>query len=361
MRTLLCILTLLYSIALAAQQRITLLFAGDLMQHKEQLNAARTPEGTYDYTPCFSLLEEQISRADLAIANLEVPFGGKPYSGYPAFCAPDDYLYAIRQAGFDILLTANNHALDRGRKGLERTLALLDSLHLRHLGTYRTRDERNLHYPLFVTKSGFRLAFLNYTYGTNGIGVRAPNIVNYIDEAAIRQDIRTAQAWRPDAIIACMHWGNEYQSLPSPEQRRWADRLLEWGVTHVIGAHPHVVQPMELRTDSLSGERHVVAYSLGNFLSNMSRTHTDGGVLLTLTLCKDTLAHARTRVAECTYSLVWTGRPALTGAKNYVLYPADSLAIESLPAAARQRMNRYLAGTRRLLGQHNLGIAEVRE
>ena len=112
---------LLYSVSLSSQERITLLFVGDLMQHQAQIDAARVSEGKYDYSSCFSLIKEQISQADLAIGNLEVTLGGRPYRGYPMFSAPDEYLQAIKDAGFDILLTANNHCLDRGKKGMERT------------------------------------------------------------------------------------------------------------------------------------------------------------------------------------------------------------------------------------------------
>ena len=122
--------------------KITLSFVGDLMQHQAQLDAARTDKGPSDYSPCFSLVKEQISGADIAIGNLEVPIGGKPYSGYPAFCAPDEYLYAIKEAGFNVLLTANNHCLDRGKKGLERTILMLDSLRIPYTGTYRNEEER---------------------------------------------------------------------------------------------------------------------------------------------------------------------------------------------------------------------------
>ena len=182
--------------------KITLLFVGDLMQHKAQLEAARTSQGNYDYSPCFSLVKEQISKADIAIANLEVPLGGKPYAGYPAFSAPDEFLYTIRDAGFDILLTANNHCLDRGKKGLERTILMLDSLHIAYTGTYRNKEERQQRYPLLIHKNGFRIAFLNYTYDTNGIKPTSPNIVNYIDKTVMQQDIDTARTWQPDAIIA---------------------------------------------------------------------------------------------------------------------------------------------------------------
>ena len=195
--------------------KITLLFVGDLMQHKAQLDAARTDKGTYDYSPCFSLVKEQISGADIAIGNLEVPIGGKPYSGYPAFCAPDEYLYAIKEAGFNVLLTANNHCLDRGKKGLERTILMLDSLRIPYTGTYRNEEKRRQRYPLLIHKNGFRIALLNYTYDTNGVKPSSPNIVNYIDKKIMLQDIDTARTWQPDVIIACMHWGNEYQSLPT--------------------------------------------------------------------------------------------------------------------------------------------------
>ena len=340
--------------------KITLLFVGDLMQHQAQLDAARTDKGTYDYSPCLSLVKEQISGADIASGNLEVPIGGKPYSGYPAFCAPDEYLYAIKEAGFNVLLTANNHCLDRGKKGLERTILMLDSLRIPYTGTYRNEEERRQRYPLLIHKNGFRIVLLNYTYDTNGVKPSSPNIVNYIDKKIMLQDIDTARTWQPDVIIACMHWGNEYQSLPSREQRQLADWLLEQGVTHIIGSHPHVIQPMELRTDSITGAQHAVVYSLGNFISNMSKVNTDGGLIFTLELEKDTTTSTspQVRVQRCGYNFVWTARPNFTKEKNYVLYPTDSTSISKLPEAARNHLNIFVKNSRKLLHQHNIGIKE---
>lgn len=369
----------LFSISTAsAQKRITLLFVGDLMQHKAQIDAARTPEGTYDYAACFAQVKEQISKADIAIGNLEVTLGGKPYTGYPAFSAPDEYLQAIQDAGFDILLTANNHCLDRGQKGLERTIQQLDSLRIFHAGTYRNDEEREKRYPLFIDKNGFRIAILNYTYGTNGIKANKPNIVNYIDKQLILQDIKQARRCRPDVIIACMHWGEEYRSLPNQEQKALADWLLQQGVTHVIGAHPHVIQPMELRTNGL--QQHIVAYSLGNFISNMQAPDTDGGLMLTLQLEKDVLppplaprleaqsylplpgtleiSQPYCKIASCHYNLVWTARPSLSGKKNFFLQligqPADNL-----PERTRKSLNNFIERARSLLKRHNIGISEI--
>lgn len=163
---------------------------------------------------------------------------------------------------------------------------MLDSLRIPYTGTYRNEEKRRQRYPLLIHKNGFRIALLNYTYDTNGVKPSSPNIVNYIDKKIMLQDIDTARTWQPDVIIACMHWGNEYQSLPSREQRQLADWLLEQGVTHIIGSHPHVIQPMELRTDSITGAQHAVVYSLGNFISNMSKVNTDGGLIFTLELEK---------------------------------------------------------------------------
>lgn len=281
-------------------QKLTLIFAGDLMQHEGQINAARTT------------------------------------------------------SGFDVLTTANNHCLDRSKKGLERTILMLDSLNLMHAGTYIDTATRARTYPLLIERNGFRIALLSYTYGTNGIRTIAPNIVNYIDKEQISTDIDSARRKQPDAIIACMHWGEEYQSLPSKEQLSLADWLIEQGVTHVIGCHPHVVQPLELRTDSLTGQQHVVAYSLGNFISNMTGQRTGGGLLFKLELAKDT---ARTYINNCGYSLVWTARPVLSQKKNYTLYPLCP-EIDSLPREARNRLKIFVKDTRALLRKHNWHINE---
>lgn len=336
-----------------AQQTITLLFAGDLMQHGPQIKAAETLGG-YDYSSYFSALKEEISKADIAIANLEVTLAGKPYTGYPQFSAPDEFVYAVKDAGFDVLLTANNHCEDRGQKGVERTILILDSLHLKHVGTYMNKQERSMNYPLIVNKNGFKIAFLNYTYDTNGMPVTDPNIVNIIDKEQIKKDILAARCQRPDAIIACMHWGIEYQTLPQQAEKELAEWMVRMGVDHVIGSHPHVLQPIEVHNDNITPERHLIVYSLGNFGSNMSKPDTDGGAMVKLTL-KKVLDH--TLMHDCGYTFIWTSRPFINGEKGYLLYPSTYIN-KNLGKEEYYYFNVFLNRARKLYATYNKGIKE---
>ena len=201
----------LMSMAASAQtadtQTVSLLFAGDMMQHAPQITAARQPDGTYAYDECFEAVGADVASADVAICNFEVTLGGPPYKGYPQFSAPDDYFEAMTRAGFDVFLTANNHCLDKGRAGLERTIRTIDSLGYVQLGTYLDSLDRCARYPAVVEKNGIRIALLNYTYGTNGLPDRKPAIVNRIDRRQMKADIERARQSSPDLIIANMHWG----------------------------------------------------------------------------------------------------------------------------------------------------------
>lgn len=264
----------------------SLYFAGDAMQHIAQIESALQTDGTYSYKECFTYVKEQVSEANLAICNLEVTLGGEPYRGYPQFSAPDEFASALKDAGFDILLTANNHCLDRRNKGLIRTLDVLDSLGIAHVGTYRDSAERDSLYPYLTTVNNITFAILNYTYGTNGIPANPPCIVNLIDTAQILIDINKARAKKADVIIACMHWGDEYVLKQNKTQEQLTDWLIENGVDHIIGNHPHVIQPTELRKDKYNGGHHFIAYSLGNYISNMSARNTDIGMSATLRFSK---------------------------------------------------------------------------
>lgn len=264
----------------------SLYFAGDAMQHIAQIESALQTDGTYSYKECFTYVKEQVSEVNLAICNLEVTLGGEPYRGYPQFSAPDEFASALKDAGFDILLTANNHCLDRRNKGLIRTLDVLDSLGIAHVGTYRDSAERDSLYPYLTTVNNITFAILNYTYGTNGIPANPPCIVNLIDTAQILIDINKARSKKADVIIACMHWGDEYVLKQNKTQEQLTDWLIANGVDHIIGNHPHVIQPTELRKDKYNSGHHFIAYSLGNYISNMSARNTDIGLSATLRFSK---------------------------------------------------------------------------
>jgi poly-gamma-glutamate synthesis protein (capsule biosynthesis protein) len=265
---------------------ISIYFAGDIMQHKDQLNSARRPNGTYDYSGCFTQVTPEIEAADIAVCNFETTLGGAPYTGYPQFCSPDAYALAIRDAGFDIFLTANNHCLDRRNRGLIRTLDVLDSLGIVHLGTYRNQAERDSLYPYIIEHGTFRIALLNYTYDTNGIPVEPPCIVNYIDTTQIKADVIRARQLKADCIIACMHWGTEYRTTPDASQKKLEGWLYSIGVNHIIGGHPHVVQPVRTLSHEYYADRHLTVWSLGNYISNMTAPRTDHGIAVTTHLLK---------------------------------------------------------------------------
>ena len=337
------------------EHHLSLLFAGDLMQHGPQIKAALQADGTYNYDETFARIKDEVERADVAIANLEVTLPGRPYTGYPQFRAPDDYLRACIGAGFDVLLTSNNHCLDSGRQGLERTILMLDSLHVPHLGTYINKEERDRTYPFLLEKNGLRVVLLHFTYGTNGFAIPQPSVVNLMDTVEIAADIEKARQMEPDVIIALPHWGIEYQQLPSPQQRQMADWLISRGVDHVIGGHPHVAQPVELSDDSL----HLVAWSLGNVVSNQSKPNTYGGYMVRLELTKTEAADTTaTRLSDCGYTLYWVSRPNDNNFKhNYRILPIDEP--DSVLTGMEQKLRYAIrASMRRLMERHAKGVRE---
>lgn len=338
------------------KRRISLLFAGDLMQHGPQIKAALQKDGTYNYDECFARVKEEMERADVAIGNFEVTLGGKPYTGYPQFRAPDEYLQACIDAGFDILLTANNHCMDSYRQGLERTILTMDSMGVQHLGTYIDQAARDSTYPFLLEKNGFRIALLNFTYDTNGIAIEAPSVVNLIDTVQILADLEKARAMLPHAIIALPHWGIEYQQLPSAQQRELAQWLLDNGVDHIIGGHPHVAQPLELSDDSL----HLVAWSLGNVVSNQSKPNTYGGYMVRMELREggDDTPYGKAKLEDVAYMLYWVSRPNDNHFKhNYRILPID-VPDSELTGMERKQRHAIRSSMRRLMERHTKGVRE---
>lgn len=300
---------------------IRLVFTGDIMGHDAQIQAAwyDSLEG-YDYTYCFHHIRPFLESADIAVGNLEVTLGGPPYKGYPQFSSPDALAAALKACGFDILVNANNHALDRGSAGLVRTLNVLDSLQLIQSGVFYDSTRRDQYHPLVVEKNGIRLAFLNYTYGTNGLKVQPPNLVNYIRTDRIEQDLEKAKRAEPDYIIALMHWGSEYQRKQNKKQEALAALLFRNGVDAVVGSHPHVVQPVVM--DSVRGShelRRPVAYSLGNLISNQRERYRNGGIILYMHLSKS----ERTQLTDISFVPVFVHKPLVKSTTRFTLLPAN--------------------------------------
>ena len=344
---------------LAGQQRapVEMYFAGDIMQHDPQLASAERDSGVYDYTECFRYVAPEIQAATISLANLELPLGVPPYSGYPRFCAPPAFAAAVKQAGFDVLVTANNHSLDRYKKGVIQTVHILDSLKIPHTGIFRDTTERERRYPLLFQKNGIRFALLNYTYGTNGIPHRPPTFVNIIDTMQIKKDIAVAKSRRPDIIIACMHWGLEYKMLPEKSQVELAEFLTDHGVNVVIGGHPHVVQPMHAPTDSTGRIENVVVYSLGNYISNQKNIDTQGGATVRITFVKEDTG---VRIADCSYGLVWVWKPVEDGRQKFYLLPVREAEKKVFPLSEGDyvRMNTFARNARRLFDKYNTNVKE---
>ncbi|WP_430812331.1 MULTISPECIES: CapA family protein [unclassified Carboxylicivirga] len=354
MRYLFCLFLLLSTAAFARNDStLTLVFMGDIMGHDAQIEGARISNADrYDFKSCFQYIRDDIESADIAIANLEVTLAGAPYRGYPSFSSPDTLVDALQYAGIDAVVMANNHCLDRRRKGLIRTCDILDEKGMPRTGVFKNADDRNKHNPLIIASKGFRLAILNYTYGTNGIPVQSPNIVNQLDTALMARDIAKARSKGVDEIVMCLHWGLEYQTKANGTQRDLAHWLQNKGVRIIIGSHPHVLQPMEMTKDH---QPTLVAYSMGNFISNQRPAPRDGAALLFVTLSKEM---GLTRVKNASYQLTWVYRDEKGEKMAYYVLPAQRYKdADWLQNSACERLNAFIDEAHGIL-KHNKGVHE---
>ncbi|HHY36568.1 MAG TPA: CapA family protein [Firmicutes bacterium] len=302
---------------------ITLASVGDIMAHMPQVKAAFDPErGEYDFTPCFVPVKPLLAAADIAVANLETTLAGPElgYSGYPRFNSPAELAAALKWAGFHLVSTANNHALDRGEKGVLRTLDHLAAHGLTAVGTYRSWEERQS--ITMLEREGQRLAFLAYTYGTNGIPLPEGKeyLVKLIDWEEMAQDLIRAREGGADWIVVLLHFGNEYQRSPTPEQEELVNYLFSRGADIILGSHPHVLQPVKV----FSGEdgQRVVAYSQGNFISNQRDRYQDSGMILFVTLEKN-LTRNEKGIKAVEYIPTWVHRYRVDGRLKYRVLPVQ--------------------------------------
>ena len=271
----------------------TLTSLGDTLCHNTQYwDAYNSKTDEYDFSYVYEDIKNYTLSSDITIGSLETTFAGKEkgYSNYPTFNTPDSLATALKDIGIDVVSLAGNHALDYGYTGLCRTIDVFDNIGLSHLGTYKTAEDQEK--ILIKDVEGVKIAFINYTYGTNGIPL--PSVkefcVNLIDKDFIKKQINQAKEQNVDMIVACMHWGTEYRTTANSEQKDLANFLFENGVDVILGNHPHVLEPMEKKTITLQDgttKDVFVVYALGNFTADQRDEITRDSAILNLTITKN--------------------------------------------------------------------------
>lgn len=344
----------------------TILNTGDILLHDNVLWGAKQSDGSYNFSQLFKFARPYITKADYAVANLEVTLGGTEagnYRGYPGFNSPDSILDYVKADGFDMLLTANNHCLDTGLAGMKRTAKQIKASGLDVLGTKETTSD-----PMYVVKNinGIKIGMVAYTYGTNSSAAGADELINYFSSANLPAFYSEAQSVIDDmkqngaeAIVFYMHWGNEYQTKPNVYQKDIAQKLCNMGVDVIVGGHPHVLQPIELIHSEDSQNTTVCLYSMGNAISNQRISemtglcetgHTEDGVLFSYTFTKDQSGDVSLTAVDIIPT--WVDRYGERGSYQYTMYPLENMATAEnygLDAATVQKAKDSYERTRKIM------------
>lgn len=255
-------------------QEVSLVMVGDILMHTKVHESGLMEDGSYNYDHMFAHVKPEIEAADIALVNQEVILGGRELglSGYPAFNAAYEVGDSLVDAGFDVILHATNHALDKGKRGLLNCIRFWEEQYpdIAVLGIHESQEDAQEIYIQEI--NGIRIAILNYTYGTNGIPLpkNMPYAVELWDERQIAEDVAFAKE-TADFIVVCPHWGTEYVLEETADQRKKAQFLADLGVDLVIGTHPHVVEPVKW-VSGVEGNQTLVYYSIGNFINATSGT-----------------------------------------------------------------------------------------
>ena len=302
-----------------------LCFVGDLMCHSTQFNYAKVDADSFDFTGVFREVKSYLSEADLTIGNLETVIAGKEngYSGYPYFNAPDDFVYALKDAGLDLLITANNHALDQGWDGVKRTIDVINENKIHRTGTFTSQEDQDS-IRIFQINS-IKIAILAYSENTNGVSIPKGKyfIINLIDEERIKQDILLARNKNVDLVLVHLHYGPEYNREPSDYQNEIVRKIIEAGADIIIGGHPHVIQPFEyFPTNNTKLDSGFVAYSLGNFISNQRWRYSDAGVILNIQISKNLFTDS-VYINDINYIPTWVFKGNTENGKEYIILPAQ--------------------------------------
>lgn len=332
--------------------RATILFAGDAMLHQLQGDVARKLGGGkgYNFNSVFELLKPEVSAADYAVVNLEVPLSGGPHSGYPRFSAPDAYAKALKDAGFDLFLLANNHILDCGDAAARRTVDTLNGLGVDNIGAFKNKDDRKERASFIKDINGIKVGFVNYTYSTNGIDPTDGVVIPFIERDKMADEIKQLRKDGAELVCVCIHWGIEYVLNENKFQREMTDFLLGEGVDLVIGGHPHVIQPMAIVDNKATGRKAFVVYSLGNLVSNMTRPNTRGGACVKVNISRD--AEGIAQVDNAVYDLFITQTPV--GNQNFRVIPRKQ--INQLHQSQRANWDDFYRTARELMDTENKNV-----
>lgn len=268
---------------------IELLAVGDNIAHETIRETGMRDEGPWNYDSVYEYVREDVEAADLAVVTQETIFveDREDVSGYPTFGTPPEFGDALVNAGFDVIASATNHALDKGRDSIEYTLDWWKENHpdISVLGLHDSEEAAD-EIPVITCKD-LKLAMLDYTYGLNGMELPRDKeyMIDVFDEDKAREDIRQAKELA-DVVVVVMHVGVEYDQDVDEETREWTDIFLEEGVDIVIGSHPHVVRTMETLTGE-DGHKMLVYYSLGNFTSTQTDLPSLMGAMAKITVRKN--------------------------------------------------------------------------
>ena len=251
------------------EKTVTLAAVGDALIHENILNSGKKKDGTYNYDAIFSNVKDYLANFDVKIINQETIFinDSSKFAGYPSFGTPVEMGDAMRNAGFNVITCATNHAYDRGAKGIINTVDYWKQYEDSVLMTGIYKDQESYDTISVREYNGIKIAFLNYTTLLNSGAKKEPYYIRMYKESNAVKEIKEAKKIA-DFVIVLPHWGIEYEHEPSDEQERMAKKLAEAGADVIIGCHPHVVQPMKVITTS-DDRRVPCYYSLGNFVSNM--------------------------------------------------------------------------------------------
>lgn len=312
---------------------VNLSFVGDIMCHSPQIEYAKIGKDSFDFRPYFTEIKKSLSAADLTFGNLETVVAGKSknFSGYPLFNSPEQLLDALKDAGFDLLFTSNNHSLDRGTEGVVRTIQNIKNRNLLNVGTYITEKDRNSLLLLHI--NGLKLGLLSYTYGLNGnyLPKEKSFMINVIDTNLIRKDLSTIQNSNPDLVLVYFHFGEEYSRIPSKFQEEIVKKTFEYGADIIIGSHPHVIQPSRyIEKGNGKLNKGFVAYSLGNFISNQRWRYSDAGVILNLVIKKNTINDSLW-IDKISVIPTWVFKGMVNGINQYKILPSDTTLLKGFP------------------------------